>query len=54
MSCMLRCPVEQFLNRRHFDRNNVYVRTNPGTEDRYKVEQMLEDYMKGYTGHDVI
>ena len=55
---MLRCPVEQFLNRRHFDRNNVYVRTNPGTTGagggRYRVEQMLEDYMKVYTGHDVI
>ena len=58
LSCMLRCPVEQFLNRRHFDRNNVYVRTNPGTTGagggRYRVEQMLEDYMKVYTGHDVI
>ena len=56
LSCLLRCPVEQFLNRRHFDQNNVYVRTNSGTGGggRYKVEQMLENYMKGYTGHDVI
>ena len=48
--------MEQFLNRRHFDRNNVYVRTNPGTGGggRYKVEQMLENYMKVNTGHDII
>ena len=54
LSCLLRCPVEQFLNRKDFDSNNVYVRAYHNTEGRYKVEKMLESYMMGYTGHDVI
>ena len=32
----------------------MYVRASPATEDRYEVEKMLESYVMGYTGHDVI
>ena len=45
---------KELKDRKDFDTNNVYVRAHPGTEGRYKAEKMLESYMMGYTGHDII
>merc|ERR1712025_297989 len=53
-SCVIKCPVEQFLNRKKFDRNNVYIGETEGTDEKTKAEEMLENFMMVQTGHDVI
>merc|ERR1712008_175060 len=53
-SCVIKSPDEQFLNRKKFDSNNVYIGGSAAAEKKTHMEKMLEHFMEKQTGHDVI